>query len=295
MSLPALRPMSTGEILDGAFQLYRRHFGVMYVFALAPTLVMMFGYARLADQLDPANASGWDMISVALVFIGVLLLPLSWLGLARLMEQAANGGPLDAAGSLRVGARRLPALLGVAIIGYVLLVGVMMLAGALGGIVIAVAMGGGAAPGALLTGIGVLAAVAIAIGTALFFVPLYTLAVPLVVIESAGPLRALRRAHALTKGGRLRVTGVALISWLISYLPVVGGLLLTGAGVFFLGVDEAGTMSTTQAYMSLLTLSFVGALTTPFLVGVMVMLYYDRRVRREGVDIEIGATTPAAV
>ncbi|HVL18104.1 MAG TPA: hypothetical protein VM387_08905, partial [Gemmatimonadales bacterium] len=46
MALPALRPLSVGEILDVSFQLYRRHFAALAMVALIcsglPVLLSLF-------------------------------------------------------------------------------------------------------------------------------------------------------------------------------------------------------------------------------------------------------------
>lgn len=49
--LPHLRPLDTGEILDGAFQLYRLHFRVFLGAALLPLSPLL-----LAERLAPAGA-----------------------------------------------------------------------------------------------------------------------------------------------------------------------------------------------------------------------------------------------
>jgi hypothetical protein len=49
------------------------------------------------------------------------------------------------------------------------------------------------------------------------------------------------------------------------------------------------TLTTTQLYIQHVSTTLVNALTTPYVVGVLVLLYYDRRVRREGYYVELAA------
>jgi hypothetical protein len=108
---------------------------------------------------------------------------------------------------------------------------------------------------------------------------------PAVVVERAGPLEALERSVTLARGALGRVIGLMLVTMLITYLPVMGVMAVTG-GFTQLANPEAvptGAQFITQQVLSM----GVGILTTPFMVAVIVLLYFDRRVRTEALDVQM--------
>jgi hypothetical protein len=108
---------------------------------------------------------------------------------------------------------------------------------------------------------------------------------PAVIVERAGPLEALERSVTLARGALGRVIGLMLVTILITYLPVMGVMAVTG-GFAQLANPEAvpsGAQFITQQVLSM----GVGILTTPFMVAVIVLLYFDRRVRTEALDVQM--------
>ena len=125
------------------------------------------------------------------------------------------------------------------------------------------------------------------LGAALLWAPVAFLGLPAVILEGLGPVKAVRRATELGKGGRLRVTATALVAWIIMVLPTVGLSFLLGLGLSIWDPMAVGTASATQMYLYQVISFLVTGLTTPFMVAAMVFTYYDRRVRREGYDVEL--------
>jgi hypothetical protein len=100
-------------------------------------------------------------------------------------------------------------------------------------------------------------------------------------------IAAVKRAHTLGKGGRVRIVATAFVSWLLMMLPTIGLPFVLGMGFDIWTTDTVGTIPATQLYVYQAVSFLVGGLTTPFMVAVMVFTYYDRRVRREGYDVEL--------
>jgi len=291
-----LRPMSFGEILDSAFAVYRRHFVTFAVTTLIPLAPIGVVTALIVRSVvsgggTPEQAALTTFPVTMLATVGLLVM---WAALARQVEQAWTGGEVSVGDGYRVGVRAFFPLLGATILSYLLMlvafVGFGIVAALLVGIVAGVAAASGAgveagAGAAVIAGVvglivGVVAlAVALLLFSALFGV------LPAVVVERAGPIEAIRRSLALTKGARARVAGVVVVSTVIVFLPALAVSFMTGglAGMFDPGkVPTAGAMITQQVASSI-----VGALTTPFLVAAFVLLYFDRRVRTEALDVKL--------
>jgi Membrane domain of glycerophosphoryl diester phosphodiesterase len=108
------------------------------------------------------------------------------------------------------------------------------------------------------------------------------LAGPVVVLEQVGPVQALRRSFALTKGRWWPIFGILIASGLMTGIPsgiltqIISTLLKSlggnNAGFEFIWSAIAGTVST--------------AIFTPLSAAITVFLYFDLRVRKEGFDLQ---------
>jgi glycerophosphoryl diester phosphodiesterase family protein len=134
-----------------------------------------------------------------------------------------------------------------------------------------------------------LAGMAILLGLILLIVPglwliIRTLFfVPAVVLEDRRNRGAIRRSLALTKGQAWRLTGLYFLTFLLTYLAS----FLFGSVVGVTGTAVAGPESAlARLYLPLLSglISFV--LTVPAFSMLVVLLYYDQRVRRESYDAQ---------
>jgi hypothetical protein len=114
------------------------------------------------------------------------------------------------------------------------------------------------------------------------------MAAPAIVLEGHGVIAGVRRSFALTKGAFWRIFGITLVAGLLA--GVAGMLLafpfsLAGTGMAFLAGQnpENGQMGVTL--MSHLSSLLSGAITTPFVAAVTGLLYIDRRMRLEALDV----------
>jgi hypothetical protein len=106
--------------------------------------------------------------------------------------------------------------------------------------------------------------------------------VPVIAIEHARAWAGTRRAFGLARSRFAAVAGTLLVSVLIEALVfAAGGLLLAFLASLLPGsIPEAAQF----ALVSLLSL-----FTAPVVVGVSIIIYFDLRVRREGLDLQLDA------
>lgn len=116
-------------------------------------------------------------------------------------------------------------------------------------------------------------------GFILFIVPgfwvlaRYFAVVPAIVLEEAGTLRSFSRSAELSRGRKWHIIGTLLLVTIIYYLLV-------------LGVSLVGAV--TGNFVVQTTISSVGAiLVYPVVAITEALLYYDARIRSEGLDIEM--------
>lgn len=258
--LPAqLRPLTLGEILDGAFALYRRHFGTLFLTAVLPMLpvVAFWGAFPLFARGTPEqitrlmDLSGWVLMPYTL--------PASLLVWGALIHQASQlylGSPTSVQEGFHRGVRRLLPLLGAMVVAAVLI--------GLGLILLVI-------PGVLLL------IMFFAVG-------------PVVVLEGRGPLEALGRSRELARGAWGRIFGVLFLLFLITALPTFALTAAMGVGAMASGAGAIAALENPWLFTAFQALSvLLSGLTTPFMSIGLVLLYYDRRVRSEALDVELAA------
>jgi hypothetical protein len=267
LSSTSLRPLGIGEVLDVAIKLYRRSF-VELVKAVAVVTVpvqilvgvLQESITATSDSFTETDRFGnttsvdagqlWTLLAA---FLGVTVLTL----LASQIASAASfrlvaGSYLDERStwreSLRFAAERLRSLVWLA-----------FLAG-------------------LLTVLGFLACVI----PGIYLYGAWSVAVPVLVLEDVRGRRALGRSKALVKG-RWWPTAVALLLSSMLTGVVAGGLqaLLT------LPFDAIFHSELLTIVTGTIGAAGAGVLTTPFTAAVVVVIYVDLRVRREGFDLEV--------
>jgi hypothetical protein len=122
-----------------------------------------------------------------------------------------------------------------------------------------------------------------------FWVRVYYLAVPSLMLEDLRIWQALGRAVALTRKAFWRTFGIGLLTALLT--QVAGALLSTpiSLGTMALtvlgGVDPESPLLLvlSQATSSVVTAAFVA----PFVTAVTCLQYIDLRIRKEGYDVEL--------
>jgi hypothetical protein len=107
----------------------------------------------------------------------------------------------------------------------------------------------------------------------------YFAVIPALAIENLGPLAAIRRSKELARGvnGRvMAVAGLPILVYLV-FANIIQQTMLTLGGYSVL-VRAIASLTTTLLY--------------PFAIMPGILLYYDLRIRREGLDIQLDASLP---
>ena len=316
-----LRPMTVGDLLNGAFSLIRHNpktfVGVSIIVMAIASIVSSVGfggymsdYGRFMDQVladpnsidadDPLPFSTWSIIAL---YGGSLISYAGTIVLTGLLTCAIGlavlGRKLSPSQAWAAAKPRLGAVAGLALLQLAISVGlsVIVLGLITAGIVVGMLLvtSGAEAAGAvvmvLTVLIGVLGGLALAawISVRIYF------AMPIVVLERLSPTQALARSWRLTRGSWWRVFGILLLTMLL--VGLVSQLLTTPFTLLsvvpsFLWPGEAWVPVAAGALIYVGTV-LISSFTTPFTVGVSTLLYIDLRMRREGLDLKLHTASQA--
>ncbi|MDP9498154.1 MAG: hypothetical protein M3P46_10980, partial [Actinomycetota bacterium] len=295
-----LRPLGLGELLDGAVAVVRGYWrpvfaagAVVAVVGAVLDLVVVLTFLRPVLDLDPEQvgtslSSAVDALAGVLVggFVSAAFATTSAELLVGLVAPAVSRGALGQPLSGREAWEQLRPRLGPLIAVAVLVPLLALLVGLLGFVL----TGAAAAVSDVAAGlVGILAVPAgLALGVHLYV--RWSLAPACVVLERAGPRAALRRSSGLVRRSWWRVLGILLLSWiiaaLVSQVLQVPFLALRGNPLeVFTGADTSTPAFVLQAVGQAVAATVVG----PFVAAVRVLLYVDRRMRAEGLDVALAA------
>jgi len=267
-----LRPLGLGELLDAAVTTIRRHprvtLGYSALFALLGqgiTIAAAAANGRFGGRL-PTRGSPFSSLSTLtssstiLAMLAASFFDLVLTGFIAVVIGEAVLGREVSAGQVwhRVRPLLLPLLVLSALVAVVPFVGLPLLL----------------APGIFLWGA-------------------WALAVPALVLERGSVRDALRRSWQLARPDWGRVWLIRTLSWLLA--SVLGSLIGAAFGaVALVSVFRAAVAGSAAATISPLglTLLAIGSvlastLTAPFQAGVLSLLYIDRRMRAEGLDVAL--------
>jgi hypothetical protein len=276
--------MPLPELLDELFRLYRRYFPVMVGISLLLVLPGLLtsllsgsyrtnltaalsalptgGWSAVVDRLQAAQAQqnpGWGILGF---IIFLIIVPLSIGSLYQAAVDAANGRAITVASVLTATLER-----------YWPLYGFFL----------------------LLIGIAVVWAIAFVIGFALIVLPSlavvcvgvwlavrWALTLPAMMAENIGPIKGLRRSWELVSGMWWRSFGILLLAGIAYYFITVALLALftvITALVPGLGDDFRSGLATAGTDLT-------SALIAPVFPILLTLLYFDLRVRKEGLDLD---------
>ena len=299
-----LRPLTLGDILDGAVKAVRFNPKPMVglsALVLGAFLIPSVALSIAATHLGPGSlsTSGPDRDAPLADFLAELLLGflptlvqtmftvlstgvLSGL-LIHVVGQAVLGRKPDVGQTWRSARGRIPSLL--VLIFISVLFALMSTAVLIGPGLQLLFNDSNSAAGAILLLLGLLGllVVDLAVSTKISF------AAPAIVLEGHGALAGLRRSFTLTKGVAFwRVLGITLLAGLLAGLA--GALLglpfsIVGGTIAALATQDAESVQTILTFVSHLSALFTGAITTPFVAAVTGLLYIDRRMRLEALDV----------
>jgi hypothetical protein len=288
MHAPALRPRSAIEIVDTAFTIWRRNIGQMTIIGIAATvpvvLALVLGLGTLLagnfgnKRLDQASIVA--MVPMILIFVVVLVLWMAVVDGAMTIAagDAYHGREVSAASALRGAVSKG----GTLVVSNILRMLTIALAAGVGGAVIAIL---GRANG----GIAVLLMIVLAVCTILLFARLFA-TTNAVVFENSGASESLSRSFALSKDSAWRIFGVILLAYVV---------LIVAQIAIGLTVQMVISVALRSPVVASMVGNVIGALLYPFLSIVLMVLYFDQRIRKEGYDLDVLSddlpTSPAPV
>lgn len=288
MTVPTLRPLGFGETLDRAFTLYRRNLvlflgtSVLLMTGVFMGAMLLFVLGGVVMSVMP-NFIGF--LAMALVFVAAMaLVTIPWGALARQASQAYTGKHTSLGDGTEAGASSAMTLLGSGVIVGVSLGVLMLLVGLVVYVLNVMVAGLGIASLSVVmvvvSGLGFAAAFCLV--TALYFA-----VVPAVIVEGKGPMEAVSRSLELAQGALPRIAGTMVVALVITYLPQIALGFVTGAFAQVGDPAQVGAQQLAAVLMQQLLSLAITMLTMPFLVNVMVVLYFDRRVRSEALDVQM--------
>jgi len=278
-----LRPLTVGEVLDGSVDLLRTHAKIVFtasvVIAVVAQLLALLATLPLLDGLNGLAALDPDTVAPGQFETQLISGYFALFGGTLVSEFVQILGIVVMSGFMAVIAGR--TVLGQPVTGRAVwdefrprfwpLLGLSVLF-------------------TLMTGIGIL--LCYLPGIALWV--MFALAAPALVLERSGVRRSFGRSLDLLKNtGWPRVLGVIALSYLV--LQIVENVVtipFAAAGVAFSFLNDAPELIS----MTTMVISAAGgvvalAVTTPFHAGVTAILYVDRRMRGEGLDIDLRRAT----
>ena len=119
-----------------------------------------------------------------------------------------------------------------------------------------------------------------AVFAVIVFYTRWLFAAPIVILERLGPVAALRRSWRLVRGSTGRVFGITVLVGLIT------GILSTAVSALLSVATQFGD-DTLRLILNQLTTLLADVVILPISLIVIVLLYYDLRIRREAFDIEM--------
>jgi hypothetical protein len=286
-----LRPLTVGDVLDGAFRLLKDRFGrvaLLVVLVLGPyQLASAFMFDRFMPQVGP-GADVFDFsaeitdemaaqlfgVSALAGVVGMLVYLVVGAALVWMVLREDEGRPVEMGAAIGAGARRLWVTgAGTLLVGLAALVAFFVL------VLVSFALGAVFLPLGFLVGLpaGLLLMVAWMAAT--------SLVVPTAMVETdRGAARAAGRALSLLRRRFWPIVGISLLVLLMLMLvsfaiSLAFGIVGLAAGPVAWVVDGvSGTL--------------ISVVTTPVAIFAALLIYLDARVRLEGLDLALRAQRP---
>lgn len=302
-----LRPLTFGEILNGAFTSVQRNrsatLGLSAILltcsGVISAVLTLVGHTSAGPAL---STSGEPITTVLQASIQVTLpVQLTLDGLAILVEilliglltTAIGRGVLGHKVSIgqvwRIALPRLPALLGLTLLSTVIILCPIAAVVVLNHVLAT----GNANPAAAITGLGSLGAAILVVWLAVMF----SLAAPVVMLERRNPGHAIGRSWRLVWRSFWRLLGIFVLTLLIVFVAAVvleiPFTLIAAAvgGNGLITTSGAATLSPATLIIETVGSIVAGTVTRPIAAGVIVLLYLDTRMRKEGLDLDLQNVT----
>lgn len=266
MSAPAplrLRPLEIGDLLDETFRMYRRHFllfaGISVILSIPSAALFGLALASLSSAMQQTNGQTTDLSFLtpliagfgAGLIVNFLFLPFSMGAIVYAASESALGRAVTAGGVLSGVLRRYFALLGY----WFLFVASFYVSL-------------------------ILCIVPVALWVWIFVG--WVVVTPAMFVENIGLGAAFGRSWWLVQGRWWRTFLVLFLIGIIWYVAqfALGAFLQLGAALLELVVSPFVAAAISSAIGQM-----VAALAGPILQIAIVLVYFDLRVRKEGLDL----------
>jgi hypothetical protein len=268
-----LRPLTVGDLFDETIKIYRRHFGQLIglaAFMQVPTLLaflLVGGTAAVAvlasgQDIDPSDTSfivGILGAAAVAMLVAIVTAPVGLSAMLQAIAEARFGRRIGLGEAIRRGFRRYWGLLGLGLV-YTIAVGLMWLT------ILGIPFG-------------------------IYFSVAWGLCVAVYLVEGTGVFESLSRSRALVRGMWWRTLGIALLFTL--FQSVIGWIISFPLG-FIAGVVGALTPQSTGVQAGMAAVNMLGSLLggilpLPVLYIGWMLYYFDLRVRKEGLDLQMRA------
>jgi hypothetical protein len=269
-----LRPLEIGDLLDETFRMYRRHFllfaGISVILSIPAAALSGYTYYSLFGAFLQQVGSGQPLdlnslratlgaIAVGSV-INLALVPFLYGAVTYAACESALGREVTAGGVVRAVLRRYFQLFGYAFL--FLLMGILFCL----------------FPLWIWIGIG------------------WSVVMPIMFIENAGLIPALGRSWRLVEGRWWRTFLMFLLIFILVYVArlALDAFIVLGQVVLQIVLSSVAT-----GWIFAAATAVVDSIVTPLIQIAIVLIYFDLRVRREGLDLfqlaqRVAAPQPSA-
>jgi len=252
--------MTLGELLDRTFFLYRRHLGLFVGIAALPNLALL-AFQLLNIAIRPQTGFRFSAAVILTALVALLVYSVVYLVVLALTQ----GATIIAVSRLHLGES-------------------VTISDAFGSIKSRVST---LAFTMILVGIGVAFATILLIIPGIILALMWSLAIPVAVLERNSPRASLSRSSALTKGSRSRIFVVYVLFIVLVYIlySLWEVPILAAIGLF----SELRSVALFPVWAQIALA--VGQFLTQCMVGPMLtialsLMYYDQRVRKEAFDLQ---------
>jgi len=264
MATYQLRALSFGEILDGAFAVYRHNFGV-----LVGISAICIGIPAVLSVY--MSAVGIEFVSVWIIILWMVLYSFGGLiaegATIHVISEAYLGIFPRLGEAIQFALGRMLKIFVAGLTKYLIIILATMVPVIVGSVAIAVAQ---TVTGTILFALCIVASLVVA----LVMVAGYSVVIQAAVLETeTSAVESLRRSWMLTGGYKLKALGLGIVIWILLMIPVAAG------GSLALFVPSIAALFSAGA-------SVLQLIVYPVFASTFTLLYYDLRVRKEAFDIE---------
>jgi len=273
--------MRVGETLDAAITLYRMHWkafmaivaivSVPYVFLQHLFYTLVGGNTAVTTQAPAPAGNAGVIVGVAIAFAALdflLIRPFLTAGIVRAVAAAYLGEIPEVAPVYAFALRHVASILWVLLLGLLAIAAIMLAAFGFSAVFVTV----GAAP----------LAVVVMLAAGGFAVVLYVrwlFGPSVLVVEGLRGSAALARSWRLSSKAFWKIAGTMVLGSILT--SVVGGIFAIVPSLLSTWLGSAGWLLRAAGS------SLAAVVTTPFAIMVTVLLYFDQRIRKEGMDLAI--------